>query len=38
MDNIELYSNQVDAAIEIMREVAAWGRSKGFRVWRNKIL
>lgn len=32
-DNMEFYSNQIDEAIEIMREVAAWGRSRGFRVW-----
>lgn len=38
MDNIELYSNQVDEAIEIIREVAAWGRIKGFRVWRDEWL
>lgn len=38
MDNIELYSNQVDEAIEVMREVAAWGRNKGFRVWRDDWL
>lgn len=33
MDNIELYSNQINEAIEVMREVAVWGRNKGFRVW-----
>lgn len=38
MDDIELYSNRVDEAIEIMREVAAWGRNRGFRVWRDEWL
>lgn len=38
MDRIELYPNQVDKAIEIMREVAAWGRGKGFRVWKDEWL
>ena len=38
MDNIELYSNQIDEAIEVMREVAAWGRNKGFRIWHDEWL
>lgn len=38
MNYIELYSNQVDEAIEIIREVAAWGRSRGFRVWQDEWL
>lgn len=38
MDSIKLYSNQVDEAIEIMREIAVWGRSKGFRVWQDEWL
>lgn len=37
-DNMEFYSNQIDEAIEIMREVAAWGRSRGFRIWPDEWL
>ena len=29
---MEIYSNQVDEAIRIMKEVAMWGRNKGFRI------
>ena len=32
MENIEIVYNQLDAAIAVMREVAQWGREKGFRV------
>ena len=35
---MELDSNQIDEAIKIMREVAAWGRNKGFRIWRDEWL
>ena len=35
---MELYSNQIDEAIRIMKEVAMWGRNKGFRVWRDEWL
>lgn len=38
MDNIALYSNQVNEAIEIMREVAAWGRNNGLRLWQDDWL
>lgn len=37
-NNIMLYANQVNEAIEVMREVAAWGRNKGFRVWQDEWL
>lgn len=33
MDTLRLCPGQVEKAIEVMREVAAWGRAKGFRVW-----
>ena len=33
MDEITLQFGAVDEAIAVMREVAAWGREKGFRVW-----
>ncbi len=33
MRNIELEFNRMDAAISVMREVAAWGREQGYRVW-----
>lgn len=38
MDKLEIYSKDVDTAISIMKEVAAWGREKGFRVWRDEWL
>lgn len=37
-DELELYSNQADEAILVMKEVAAWGRSRGFRVWKDEWL
>ena len=33
MDNIKILFNKVDEAILIMKEVAAWGRARGLRVW-----
>lgn len=33
MENVELINNNVTEAISVMREVASWGRSQGFRVW-----
>ncbi len=30
--------NQIDEAIQIMKEVASWGRNKGFRVWKDEWL
>ena len=38
MDKLEIYSKDVDTAISIMKEVAAWGREKGFRVWHDEWL
>ena len=38
MDGLKLKSNEVDEAINIMREVAAWGRQKGLRVWLDEWL
>lgn len=35
---MEIYSNQIDEAIKIMKEVAMWGRNKGFRVWQDEWL
>lgn len=33
MCTLEIRNGEVDKAIEIMREVAEWGRNKGLRVW-----
>ncbi|WP_268906368.1 hypothetical protein [Clostridium hydrogenum] len=33
MCDLEIRNNEVDKAVEIMREVAEWGRNKGLRVW-----
>lgn len=30
---IEIQFNKMDEAISVMREVAAWGREQGYRVW-----
>lgn len=38
MDKLEVYSGDVDTAISIMKEVAAWGREKSFRVWKDEWL
>ncbi len=38
MSNLEIYPHQVDEAILVMREVAAWGRNRGFRVWPDEWL
>ncbi len=38
MGEVKLYSNQVDEAITVMREVAAWGRGRGFRMWLDEWL
>ena len=38
MCNLEIRNNEVDKAIEIMREVAEWGRNKGLRVWLDEWL
>lgn len=33
MCKINIQFNKMDTAISVMREVAAWGRTKGYRVW-----
>lgn len=38
MSNLELRNNEVDKAIEIMREVAKWGRDRGLKVWLDEWL
>lgn len=38
MERINIVYNQVEKAISVMREVAKWGREKGFRVWLDEWL
>ncbi len=38
MADIEIYPNQIDEAISVIREVSEWGRKKGFRVWLDEWL
>ena len=38
MGELILTAGQPDRAIAIMREVAAWGRERGFRVWLDEWL
>lgn len=38
MQKIEFFYNKVDEAITVMKEVAAWGRAQGFRVWLDEWL
>lgn len=33
MNRLEIHFGEMQAAISIMREAAAWGREKGYRVW-----
>lgn len=35
---IEIQFNKMDEAISVIREVAAWGREQGYRVWPDKWL
>ena len=35
---IEIQFNKMDKAISVMREVAAWGREQGYRVWPDEWL
>ena len=37
MEKVTILHNQIDKAISIMREVAAWGRSRGFRIWPDAV-
>lgn len=38
MQKVEICYNKVDEAITVMKEVAAWGRAQGFRVWLDEWL
>lgn len=38
MQKVEICYNKVDEAIAVMKEVAEWGRSQGFRVWLDEWL
>lgn len=38
MGKIEIHFNKIQQAISVMKEVAAWGREKGYRVWPDEWL
>lgn len=38
MSRLEICFGEVDDAIFVMREVAAWGRGQGYRVWPDEWL
>lgn len=38
MKKLEIRFGEVKAAISVMREVAAWGRERGYRVWLDEWL
>lgn len=38
MENIEICYNKVQEAISVMKEVAEWGRNKGFNIWLDEWL
>lgn len=38
MKTMEIQFNRMDTAISVMREVAAWGREQGYRVWPDEWL
>lgn len=38
MDKVQIIFNKVDEAISVMKEVAAWGREQGLRVWPDEWL
>ena len=38
MERMNIVHNQVEEAIAVMREVAQWGREKGFRIWLDEWL
>lgn len=38
MEKVEIHHNQMNKAITIMREVAKWGRDRGFKVWLDEWL
>lgn len=38
MEKVDVFYNEVEEAIAVMREVAQWGREQGFRVWLDEWL
>ena len=38
MERINIVYNQMEEAISVMREVAEWGRTQGFRMWLDEWL
>ncbi len=38
MSEFVIRFNEISKAISVMREVAAWGREKGYRVWPDEWL
>lgn len=38
MKNVEIKFDMMDTAISVMKEVAAWGRERGYRVWPDEWL
>ena len=38
MKKLEIHFGEVETAISVMREVAAWGREQGYRVWPDEWL
>lgn len=38
VDNFKVIKGEAEEAIKIMKEVAAWGRSVGFKVWKDEVL
>ena len=38
MSEVVIRFNEISKAISVMREVAAWGREKGYRVWPDEWL
>ena len=38
MSNVTIHFNEVSRAISVMKEVAAWGRGRGYRVWPDEWL
>ena len=38
MSKVEIRFNEMNTAISVMREVAAWGREQGYRVWPDEWL
>lgn len=38
IDDFRVIKGDVDAAINVMKEVARWGRSVGLNVWKDEYL